>query len=640
MIGSWNRFGRSLGALLLFTGALASCTFKAGTTNPGGSGGGSGGRGGGTGGAGTGGSGPAIPGLTMLRVEPATADVSVSPGMPASQQFRAIGIMTGGREEDVTARVAWSVDRVNLVPSVAGGLATTTDKTGGTALVKAASGTLASTGTLRIKFSAVNIADGAGANPPIPASPGNTFGGANDAARAPELVYPNAGVLLPPNLNGVEVHFRAGSGMNTLFEIAFANAVTDVKVYTRCVTLQDGCVYKPTPAVWSQIAETNRGTGPVTVTVRGTDDGGTAVGKSASIDLVFSKEDIRGGLYYWSTTLRSILRWDFTAAVQDNTPVVSPADGDGSTCVGCHALSRDGTKMVSTLGGQNDGRILLWDVGRKVAMAKPFTMQKSQFESWNPDGSVFVGMYTDDTKTGPSNLILFDGTTGLRTGMIDLGGLRADHPDWSPDGNRIVFTSVDTTGRYTDQKPQKSGLAYIDKMGTGWSAPVTLLPRVAGKNRYYPAIAPTNSFIIFNESSCASGDTGNDCDADTDPRAMLWTMPVPVTATATPTLLGAANAPGVNDKGNTALTNTYPKWSPFVFQLNEHNQVLWATFSSKRRYGLYPDTGNLYIWMFAMNPGVGAGSDPSYSAFAIPFQALDSSNHIAQWTTQVVPIIP
>src|SRR5262249_30777420 len=192
--------------------------------------------------------------------------------------------------------------------------------------------------------------------------------------------------------------------------------------------------------------------------------------------------------------LESIERWDFGSTSQTVAQtVVGPADGDGKTCVGCHSLSRDGSKMVATLGGQNDGRLLLWDVARKKATAKPFTQQHSQFESWNPDGSAFVGMYTDDkpSHAGPSNLILFDGTTALQTGITDLGGLRADHPDWSPDGMRIVFTSVDTAGSYTDQKPQKAGLSYVEQGPAGWSAPATLLPRVAGKNRYYPAIAPS-----------------------------------------------------------------------------------------------------------------------------------------------------
>ena len=96
----------------------------------------------------------------------------------------------------------------------------------------------------------------------------------------------------------------------------------------------------------------------------------------------------------------------------------------------------------------------------------------------------------------------------------------------------------------------------------------------------------------------------------------------------------SANAPGVADNGNTVLTNTYAKWSPFIFQLDEMHKVLWATFSSKRRYGLSTrDNGNLYIWMFAVDPGAASGAgDPSYAAFCLPFQALDTSNHIAQWT--------
>lgn len=203
--------------------------------------------------------------------------------------------------------------------------------------------------------------------------------------------------------------------------------------------------------------------------------------------------------------------------------VVSPNDGDGSTCVGCHALSRDGTRMVATLGGQNDGRILLWDIAKKTAVAKPFTQQRCQFETWNKAGTSFVGMYTDDKpgRKSPSNLLIFDGLTALKTGEIDLGGLRADHPDWSRDDQRIVFTSVDTAGSYTDQKPQKSGLAYIERAGAGWSQPMTFLPYLEGKNRYYPTIAPTSSFVMFNESTCPNGASGGDCDADTDPTATL-----------------------------------------------------------------------------------------------------------------------
>ena len=617
--------------------AASACRFEAHTV-PAAGGGGSGGSGAGGGGGGA----AVIDGLVAVRVDPATATVTATPGTPATQAFRAFGRMASGGEQEITSRVSWSVDRVLLVPSIHGGLAKTGDTTGGMAVVTAQSGMTQGSARLMIRFASSNLADGGGASPPLPAAPAAPFGGPADAARAPQLVYPNDGVLLPPNLNGIEVHYRKGSASNTLFEVAFHNADSDVRAYTRCVPLGDGCVYRPSNAVWRQIAETNRGLGPVSVTERGTDDAGTAVGTSAAAALTFAKEDLRGGLYYWTTTLQSIERWDFGSTTQTTAAtVVGPADGDGKTCVGCHALSRDGNKMVATLGGQNDGRLLLWDVARKTATAKPFSQQHSQFESWSPDGSAFVGMYTDDkpNHSGPSNLILFDGTTALPTGIIDLGGLRADHPDWSPDGNRIVFTSVDTAGSYTDQKPQKSGLAWVERApsGTGWNAPMTLLPHAAGKNRYYPAIAPNGRLLVFNESTCPSGDGGADCDADTDPTARLYALPFPPDPSATPVALARANAAGVNDAGATALTNSYPKWAPFVFQLDEQHDVLWATFSSKRRYGLYPSRDLLYIWMVAVAPGAAPGDDPSYAAFCLPFQALDTSNHIAQWTTAVPP---
>jgi hypothetical protein len=632
----------ALATLTVLAIAMGACTFNPKHDTPGAGGGTAGGLAG-SGGGGASGTPPPLPGVVSLRVDPPTAVVSVRMGSPAMQAFHAFGKSASGAEQDVTNSVLWSVDRPLLVPTILLGVATTTDSLGGVVLVRASSGGLSATATLTLQLSATNLATGAGAMPALPAAPDQLFGGPADDKRAPQLVYPNDGVLLPPNLNGVEVHFRAGSTQNTLFEIAFANANTDVRVVTRCVTLQDGCVYRPDPAVWRQVAETNRGTGAVTVSVRGTDDQGTGVGQSASIKMSFSKDDVKGGLYYWTTTLKSIERWDFASLTQTKAEtVVSPADGDGSTCVGCHAISHDGTRMVATLGGQNDGRILLWDIANKTAMAKPFTQQHSQFESWNNTGTAFVGMYTDDhpNHSGPSNLLLFDGTTALKTGEIDLGGLRGDHPDWSRDEQHIVFTSVDTVGSYTDQRPQKSGLAYIEKTAAGWGPPVTLLPYVAGKNRYYPAVAPTNDFIVFNESTCPGGVSGLDCDADTDPTATLYSLPLPP-GTASPTLLKNANAPGVNDGTNTALTNTYAKWSPFIFALDEMHKVLWATFSSTRRYGLYPDQGDLYIWMFAVDPAsASGGGDPSYAAFCLPFQALDTSNHIAQWTEQAVPIVP
>jgi hypothetical protein len=127
------------------------------------------------------------------------------------------------------------------------------------------------------------------------------------------------------------------------------------------------------------------------------------------------------------------------------------------------------------------------------------------------------------------------------------------------------------------------------------------------------------------------------CDADTDATATIYLTSL---GGQKPIALTAANSPGIADNGKTALTNSFPKWAPFVQNLDEMNHLIWLTFSSTRMYGLRSppapashdetDIGTL-IWMVGVNPGVG-GNDPSYAAFCLPFQDVSTSNHIAQWT--------
>src|SRR5262249_14423911 len=89
---------------------------------------------------------------------------------------------------------------------------------------------------------------------------------------APPRLYPPEGVLLPPNMNVIEVHFLPGAG-NDIFEVDFANNATDVRVETVCNpvtntrgTATGGCAYQLDPSVWGYVANSNRGGDPVRVT--------------------------------------------------------------------------------------------------------------------------------------------------------------------------------------------------------------------------------------------------------------------------------------------------------------------------------------------------------------------------------------
>ncbi|HXU64868.1 MAG TPA: hypothetical protein VN962_24380, partial [Polyangia bacterium] len=413
----------------------------------------------------------------------------------------------------------------------------------------------------------------------------------------------------------------------------------------------NGCIYLPDPALWASVATANAGQGNVTLTVTGTDDNGSAKGTSATFNMLFAQDNIEGALYYWTTSGKSaIMRWDFAGSTSAAMPYLTPTNTDGRTCVGCHALSPNGDKLIASAGGQNDGRLLLWNVAANAAAQRFPLTQKSQFESWNSGGTKFVGVYGDNLpqKKGASDLMIFNGDTGAVESTIKLGGLRADHPDWSknPEGpDTIVFTSVDPTAPTTDQKPATGGIDYVRMDGSGaWGQPQELVPSELGKNRYYPAISPDGRLVVYNESTCTRGTPTMgmapdvSCDADTDPTAMMYVTSFD--SGASPVAMARANAPGVADGATTALTNSFPRWAPFIQKLDEGHNLVWLTFSSTRQYGLRSPTkstadpsetttGTL-IWMVGVNPSTGE-ADPSYPAFCLPFQDVTTSNHIAQW---------
>ena len=588
--------------------------------------------------------------LVAITVTPADQELVIDGPAPVTSAYTAVGRFDDGHTEDITSQVAFSLEDASLGTFAGGAFTSTTTHGGRTRVGADLAGVHGDTGlVLKIKQT---YSDPSATG--LPVDPTAPFGGPADPSRAPDVVYPNDGVLLPPNLKLLEVHFLPGAN-NTLFEISFESPLTDVKVYTRCtLPMNGGCIYTPDATVWSWIAETNRGGDPVTVHARATDDTGTGVGTSGDISIAFSYQDIRGGIYYWkasggTTNESAIMRYDFGSTTQTAAErFVGPNMANGK-CVGCHALSHDGTKLVAAAGGWDVKDDLLVDVATATRTATP---AKAAFASWNPDGTKYVGVYADPS-TPSYNLMMYDGATGAQTGVIDVGATAAaatSHPDWSADGTRIVYVTAGQAYEQgaNNQRFYQGRIDMVTDQGGGtFGAPTTIVPALAGKNRYYPSFSPDGKLLAFNESTCASGSTGVDCNADSDPTATVYL--VKPEATATPLLLAKANAPGKTDAGATALRNSWPKWAPFEFQRTQTpgSRVMWLTFSSSRNYGLRTpppgtspeaSTGAL-LWMVAVDPDLAAqGQDASYPAFCLPFQDVTTSNHIAQWTEEVITI--
>jgi hypothetical protein len=642
--------------------------------------------------------------LSSVRIVPASAKLVVQAGQAASQPYTVMGILDGaGAEVDVTDRFVFYVPDNYLVggfPLTGGPLFTSRvpaapadpPQRGGTLTVQAealnpGSVPLTITTSLTVEldaqFDGVAGGDG-GADSAVPGNSAMIFANAPvDPARVPTLVYPNDGTMLPPNLRLLDVHWLPGSPSNTLYRISFSSPQSQITYYSRCGTIgglltAGSCGFQLDETGYGYLASSNAGTGNVTVTISGTDDGGAGQGTSSAFNIQFAQEAVNGGVYYWDVSHTRIMRFDFGGA--SSTPEVFLAPGNYGTnsgnCVGCHTLSRDGTKIAASALGQNHGLLVyvndiagLADAGAQVTVNED-TANRMQFGSFDPLGDLFVGIYGDGSPLDPNSLYFHDGTTGLiNPALTKKLAFEPDHPSWSPDGTMIAMTRVGVHGtsqmmfqggidvaKFTDGSVNDGGVSVADG-GTTLDDPFVVVPSnvmnsTTAVNSYNPDFAPDSTFMVFTQTTCAAGDFKSDkCDSDISNNTSATTWAVKPEANATPVHLDRAAAPGVADGTTTNILDTFPRATPFETTQGA-GKLFWFTVASLRQPGLRlknytakdedPNTQKQQqLWMFAVDPAkILAGQDGSYPAFFLPFQDPTTSNHIAQWTQQIVGATP
>ncbi|HEX7838197.1 MAG TPA: hypothetical protein VF469_12070 [Kofleriaceae bacterium] len=509
--------------------------------------------------------------------------------------------------------------------------------------------------------------------PPTSGSPPCSGQGA-----APQLVYPPDQVLLPPNMNVIEVQFQPGAG-NTLFEIDFESPATDVRLETKCNAITStrgaatgGCAFQLDPAAWSYVATHSRGGVPLKVTVRAAPGDLSCIAGSNSRQISFAEQDLAGGIYYWQSTTQNgvagktggIFRKDFGNSDPTPEPFLPP--GNLNKCVGCHFLSRDGLKM--TFGSDDadsddeygDLKVGLYDIATRTTTVTNLPPGFQTFEAAGHD-SLFAS--DGAGKSNTPELLHYSGTTGASmtaSTLAALTGKRITHPDWSRDGAMMYFTlATPITGitgyNLKDDLHVMNGSIYAATAsgGTISSAVPLVTAASADENNYYPAISPDGSAVIFDR---ATGTTLATHDSYNNPNAKLFAV---ASAGGAPVELVKANY-------KDGMTNSWPRWSPFVQQYRG-KRIVWVTFSSTRDYGLRvanegtpyfncyppvspedpssdhakpfdPNCTQPQIWMAAISlDDLAAGSDPSFPAFWLPFQDVTAHNHIAQWVDQIAP---
>jgi hypothetical protein len=610
-----------LGCCLVIA-AAAACS--AGSTAASASGAGGDDQGAGAGGdAGAGGEGGAggadnpDPSGATLRLDPLDAVIGpMVEGAGATQVFHAFYKAKNGAEVDVSDEANWSSNSLLNLGNFTGATFTSTPGiTGKTQITATARGVSASTSLTVAATKTIVIGPGA---PPDAAS---QFSGGDDPGNKPTLAYPPDGILVPPNMNSLEIHFIPAAGQK-LFAIDFASPVAAFTVYTGCDPVGQGCAYTPDKSFWSALADASRGTAPVSYSVRGITANGGKVGTSAPQTIQFANEDIVGGLYYWNSAAGSVQRYDFGYPGKQSETFLNGPGAGALTCVGCHVLSRDGTKIAVGLDIPAPAPYKLFDVAtKKQIFPQPGgATGNANFFSFSPDGSQLL------TSDGVSITMREADSGNPITTVIKLGTM----PDWSPDGKSVVFARPQTAPPFGLPIPGVDS-ALIGKLtydGTTWSSPQVLVP-FDGQNNYYPAFSPDQGWVAFNRSPSNKNSFDNgSTDKGNVPDGEIWVVS---STGGAPMKLARASAPGGGDQ--------WPKWSPNVMTYQGGN-VMWLTFASQRSYGLRQSGGpddKAQLWMVAFDPQKAAkGEDGSFPAFWMPFQDVNSGNHIAQWVTQIV----
>ena len=558
---------------------------------------------------------------TQLTVMPATATLNVVDGAAQMQAFTVMATNSDGTMTDVTATATLSVD-ANF-GSATGNTFTTTGTAAGITTITANVGDQSGTAQVTVHVQTHRLDTGAVANAVDLFGPAATID--TSPSRAPTIAYPAPEVVMPSNIGDFDVHWQSASSDDTFeIEISSTYAVLDV--------------YEPaspnymafTPDEWTVVSSQ---AASVTINVRSassTAPGTIAAAPTQSVTL--SDQPIAGGLYYWAASSTDpnapygIYRHDVaapqTAAEQFYTEVdagnADPTNYPHGRCVACHSMSRDGTKMSIVYdGGPPSGDLIaasLMDVATRTVISP--SPGYWDFASYTSTGTYVV--------TESNNVLtLRDGSTAaVVLDPVPTGG-RASHPDFSADDSAMTF--VQSVSGFPWEFTGGSIMSEsFDITTQTFGTPRTIVASDGTVNNYYPTYSPDGQWILFNRASGGSSYNNN--------TAEVWVVPA---AGGTPIELAIAN----DDPTEPGLTNSWARWAPFA-QTVGGEPMYWITVSSTRNFGTrLVNTGRPQIWMAAFFPErAAAGAEPSTPAFRLPFQDITSSNHIAQWADQVIPI--
>jgi hypothetical protein len=567
---------------------------------------------------------------SSIRVVPDPVTLVVPLGGSATQTYTVLGTDSSG-EHDITNNCNFDVDGTFGVFAAA---TLTAAPHGGMTTVSAACSNLSATATLQINLTGAQVSGNA------PSNSDQLFGGATlttTAANTPAIEYPIDQAVAPLNIPSIEIQYTKAN--NDLFHINLSSTYTALDVYTTDPQQTFS------QADWLAIANTAVGD-KLVISVEGLLQSAPTT-KYAATPVTFnlSHDTIdTSAIYWWTSSSGAIESQTFG---QTNAPTVVAGD-----CTACHSLSRTGSRIGYC-------RCVGNDCGQEwVGYLKYDDQAMTWNEQINANAKQIHGTYTtfapvgnpfpDDTQaislvtTNAGKLQLYDPDTGAVVpsniaAVAPIANKSGNMPDWSPDGNHIVYAQSDVNQSVDVSNSSIAIMSYsyagaVHTFGT----PTTLVAsglmynNQAYTNLFFPSFSPDNQWVVFN---AARGTWRNFTDAKTAGQRLMLVNPT-----------GGAPMDLTNmNGGNVDHDTTWPHWAP-----GSTTDYYWIVFSSERDYGhevtLNTTAGTpcvangvkqcKQIWIGAISKTalMNGTVDPSFAPVWLPGQDTKNDNISPYWT--------
>jgi len=422
-----------------------------------------------------------------------------------------------------------------------------------------------------------------------------------DDSCAPQFSYPLDDSVMARDLAPPRFMWTVPGETNTSVLVLSTSYVT-------MTVVTHGTDWTPNSGQWFALSEPNAGDALTVRLLAGTWDNGlssfsdTLCESTSQFSLGVSEFGALGTVYYWNPSTAGL----WSVGIGTSEAQAWLGEDNASYCVGCHAanLSNPARMALNYDGGNGWAGVV--EVGAPLSPLIGPQNRQGNFFALNPEGTRLIRSFQ-------GVLYLDDIDNNVELGTLPTSGY-ASHPDWSPDGNRIVYSSCG--GNNQDWNVWNCGIRQIEVLSDGsFSGDSVLVPPDLDWNYYYPSYSPDSAWVSFNRHA---GNGPNNHSYNNDGAEVMLV----------PAWGGAAIA--LNQASMPGQGNSWPRWGP------GQGAYSWLAFSSRRPYGDLTN-GNSQVWVSAIDLNLAVqGVDPSQPPLWLPGQGVDGSNHTPVWVPRSV----